>query len=111
MLQDFPFKYNSREEFVYYLCDLHNKVNKRLNKDIYDCKKAFDIWGSDCGCDAQPKIFPDINYPGRCFRFKDITLKTIFQLKYSFYPYCLYKNCMNSDKFFIFKQRIFYLNS
>lgn len=52
MLQDFPFKYNSREEFVYYLCDLHNKVNKRLNKDIYDCKKAFDIWGSDCGCDA-----------------------------------------------------------
>ena len=52
MLKDYPIKIKSREEFVYYTCDLHNNVNRRLNKTIYDCKKAFDIWGSDCGCDA-----------------------------------------------------------
>lgn len=52
MLKDFPIKHNTREEFVYYLCDLHNKVNERLGKTIYDCKKAFDIWGGDCGCDV-----------------------------------------------------------
>merc|ERR1712032_426784 len=38
MLTDIPFRYKSREELVYYLCELHNDVNKRLNKEIYDCK-------------------------------------------------------------------------
>jgi FAD-linked sulfhydryl oxidase len=52
MLQDFPIKHNSREEFVFYLCGLHNKVNERLGKKIYNCKQAFDIWGSDCGCEV-----------------------------------------------------------
>jgi FAD-linked sulfhydryl oxidase len=53
MLIDNPFSYKSREDLVYYLCGLHNIVNERLNKTIYECKKAFDIWGSDCGCDSQ----------------------------------------------------------
>lgn len=50
MLADYPIKNNSREELVYYLCDLHNKVNIRLNKPIFDCKKAFGFWGGECGC-------------------------------------------------------------
>ena len=52
MLVDIPFRYKSREELVFYICELHNDVNKRLNKPIHDCKKAFDIWGGDCGCNA-----------------------------------------------------------
>jgi len=52
MLEDFPFRYKSREDLVHYLCELHNNVNIRLEKPVYECKKAFDIWGSDCGCDA-----------------------------------------------------------
>ncbi len=50
MLADYPIKNNSREELVYYLCDLHNKVNVRLNKPVFDCKKAFGFWGGECGC-------------------------------------------------------------
>lgn len=50
MLQNYPIKDSSREEFAYYLCDLHNKVNIRLGKPEYDCRKTFEIWGGDCGC-------------------------------------------------------------
>jgi len=52
MLKENPIRYESREEFAYYLCDLHNKVNVRLGKPIYECKKTFDIWGGDCGCNV-----------------------------------------------------------
>jgi hypothetical protein len=52
MLQDYPIKNGSRTEIVLYLCDLHNKVNKRLSKPIFDCQKAFDFWGGNCGCAA-----------------------------------------------------------
>ncbi len=52
MLNEFTIKNNSREEVVYYLCDLHNHVNKRLGKPIFECKKAFNFWGGDCGCDG-----------------------------------------------------------
>lgn len=50
MLAEFPIKNNSREELVYYLCDMHNKVNEKLKKRIFDCKKAFGFWGGECGC-------------------------------------------------------------
>lgn len=50
MLKEFPIKAGSRHDLVFYLCDLHNKVNKRLNKPIFDCDKAFDVWGGNCGC-------------------------------------------------------------
>ena len=52
MLVEFPIKHKSREELVIYICGLHNKVNQRLGKKIFDCKKAFDIWGGDCGCEV-----------------------------------------------------------
>ena len=52
LLKDNPIKNNNREELVYYLCDIHNIVNKFLEKPHFDCDKAFDIWGGDCGCEA-----------------------------------------------------------
>jgi FAD-linked sulfhydryl oxidase len=50
MLEKYPVKNDSREDLVNYLCYLHNKVNKRLNKPIFDCKEAFKFWGGECGC-------------------------------------------------------------
>ena len=44
---------DSREELVNYICKIHNIVNKVLEKPQFDCKKAFDIWGGDCGCDVE----------------------------------------------------------
>ncbi len=43
---------DSREELVNYICKIHNIVNKVLQKPQFDCKKAFDFWGGDCGCDV-----------------------------------------------------------
>ena len=51
MLQKEGVKADSREELVHYICKIHNIVNKVLNKPQFDCKKAFDIWGGDCGWD------------------------------------------------------------
>ena len=53
LLKDNPIKNNNREELVYYLCDIHNIVNKVLEKPHFDCDKAFEIWGGDCGCEAE----------------------------------------------------------
>lgn len=50
MLEKYPIKNSSREELVGYICFLHNKVNERLKKPIFDCQKAFNYWGGDCGC-------------------------------------------------------------
>ena len=61
MLADYPIKNNSREELVYYLCDLHNKVNSRLKKPIFDCKKAFNFWGGECGCSEKKELTNENN--------------------------------------------------
>lgn len=55
MIEENKIRNNSREELVYYICDLHNIVNKRLHKPIFDCKKAFSFWGGDCGCSNSNK--------------------------------------------------------
>jgi hypothetical protein len=34
---------------------LHNKVNERLGKEIFNCAAAFNYWGGDCGCTAGKK--------------------------------------------------------
>lgn len=50
MLNVDPVDVDNRDEFVDYLCRLHNKVNKRLEKKIFECKRAYSYWagGSDC---------------------------------------------------------------
>ena len=42
---------NSREELVNFFCRIHNIVNKVLEKPQFDCKRAYDFWGGDCGCE------------------------------------------------------------
>ena len=39
-----------RRSSVKYMCMLHNQVNKSINKPIFDCDKASEYWGGDCGC-------------------------------------------------------------
>ncbi|EOB13550.1 Mitochondrial FAD-linked sulfhydryl oxidase ERV1 [Nosema bombycis CQ1] len=50
LLSQNPPQVTSHDEFVGWLCKAHNIVNKRLGKEIVDCKKADDMW--DCGCAA-----------------------------------------------------------
>lgn len=53
MVAENELKANSRQELVQYFCDLHNIVNKRLEKPIFDCKNALSYWGGDCGCSGK----------------------------------------------------------
>jgi len=50
LLEKYPIKNGSRLEFANYMCFLHNKVNERLKKPIFDCSKVLEYWGGDCGC-------------------------------------------------------------
>jgi len=44
---------STREDVVFYLCRIHNRVNAFLKKRIFDCEEAFNIWGGKCGCSAK----------------------------------------------------------
>lgn len=41
-------------EASFRLCDIHNKVNKRLGKSEYDCTKLDETY--DCGCGDEPLL-------------------------------------------------------
>ena len=53
VLDTTPITVKDRKSAVRYFCELHNKVNKRLNKAEFDCTKAKEYWGGDCGCDIE----------------------------------------------------------
>ena len=42
-----------RQDFMQYICELHNTVNKRLGKEIFDCEKVEEKWGGNCGCNSK----------------------------------------------------------
>lgn len=49
-----PPKVSSSEEFSQWMCELHNKVNLKLGKPIFDCSKVFQRWRdgwADGSCD------------------------------------------------------------
>lgn len=50
LLAEYPPKVSNHDEFVQWMCKVHNKVNERLGKSIFDCKTVEDRW--ECGCDA-----------------------------------------------------------
>ena len=52
IIKEHPIENRNREELVYYICDIHNILNKKLGKKKFNCRHAFDIWGGDCGCDS-----------------------------------------------------------
>ena len=50
MLNKKGIKTDNRTEFINYLCNTHNIVNKVLNKTEFDCDKAFDVWNGNYQC-------------------------------------------------------------
>ena len=50
ILKEHPLEYSNREELIYYMCEIHNLLNKKLGKKKFSCKEAFNVWGGDCGC-------------------------------------------------------------
>ena len=44
-------KLDSRKEFIQNICEIHNIVNKVLNKTQFDCNKAFEVWNGNYSCD------------------------------------------------------------
>ena len=54
MLQEYPAEFQTREEFVLYMCELHNRVNRRLEYPEFECSLEHlrERWGGagDCMC-------------------------------------------------------------
>ena len=48
LLQKFPPQVGGRKQAEGWACHVHNQVNIRLNKDIFDCAHVSGRW--DCGC-------------------------------------------------------------
>lgn len=48
IVKKFPPQVSSRSAAAAWACHVHNKVNERLGKDIFDCSKIGDFY--DCGC-------------------------------------------------------------
>ena len=39
-----PPKLNNRKDFAFWMCELHNEVNCRMNKPLFDCFKTQERW-------------------------------------------------------------------
>ena len=50
IIKEHPLEYSNREELIYYMCQIHNILNRKLGKKKFSCKEAFNVWGGDCGC-------------------------------------------------------------
>ena len=48
---------------MYYMCDLHNQVNKRLHKPQFDCDIVEETW-SECGCKEKEGEEPQVDDDG-----------------------------------------------
>lgn len=48
LLRQFPPQVSSRSAAAVWGCHVHNKVNERLGKELFDCSKIGDFY--DCGC-------------------------------------------------------------
>lgn len=43
-LKEDPPNVDSHQNFSRWMCDLHNKVNKKLGKELFDCSKTDERW-------------------------------------------------------------------
>ena len=50
MLDKKGIKMDTRKEFGNYICNIHNIVNKVLNKTEFDCDKANEVWNGTYKC-------------------------------------------------------------
>lgn len=76
LLGKYPPQLNSRKNAAVWGCFIHNKVNERLNKDIYDCTTILEDY--DCGCGTDEEA-PDNTLNGKTI--KDFVDDTDIHLK------------------------------
>eukprot|EP00090_Calanus_glacialis_P014617 TRINITY_DN23444_c0_g1_i1.p1 TRINITY_DN23444_c0_g1~~TRINITY_DN23444_c0_g1_i1.p1 ORF type:complete len:191 (-),score=66.40 TRINITY_DN23444_c0_g1_i1:135-707(-) len=53
-LVTFPPKVDSAKQFSQWMCEMHNRVNSKLGKPVFDCSKVFERWRdgwADGSCD------------------------------------------------------------
>ena len=55
-LKVFPAVTNSRRTLEHWLCTLHNKINKRLNKEQFDCSMIAYRWRSLADCNGKCSV-------------------------------------------------------
>jgi FAD-linked sulfhydryl oxidase len=53
LLAKYPPQTSSRNAAAGWACAMHNEVNKRLQKELFDCTKIGDFY--DCGCGDDDK--------------------------------------------------------
>jgi hypothetical protein len=53
ILKQFPPQVSSRSAAAAWGCHVHNEVNKKLKKELFDCSNIGDFY--DCGCADDPK--------------------------------------------------------
>lgn len=52
ILKNFPVDVRSGPNFAQWMCDVHNEVNKELNKPTFDCATVGERWGVCEQCQA-----------------------------------------------------------
>lgn len=57
-LEKLPPRTASRKDLTIWLCELHNSVNARLGKPIFDCATVFDVWQRDPADGYCPDVCP-----------------------------------------------------
>jgi FAD-linked sulfhydryl oxidase len=60
ILHKFPPQVSTRSTAAAWACHVHNEVNKRLKKELFDCSKIGDFY--DCGCAEDP---PEVKERGK----------------------------------------------
>ena len=50
MLDKKGIKMDSRDDFGNYICNIHNIVNKVLNKSQFNCNKSYEVWNGNYKC-------------------------------------------------------------
>ncbi|KJZ73013.1 hypothetical protein HIM_07585 [Hirsutella minnesotensis 3608] len=55
LLKEMPPQTSSRNAAAGWLCEAHNRVNKRLKKPVFDCNNIGDFYDCGCGDDKKAK--------------------------------------------------------
>ncbi|EQK98640.1 ERV2 protein-like protein [Ophiocordyceps sinensis CO18] len=79
LLKEMPPQTSSRNSAAGWLCEVHNKVNRRLRKPIFDCNNIGDFY--DCGCGDDKKDKDGKDKDGKAKDGKDTADKKVTDKK------------------------------
>lgn len=75
VLNENPPQLNSRKNAAMWGCYVHNIVNRRLGKEIYDCTTILDDY--DCGCGEDTNEFDDLEIKESRDHLDSIKIETV----------------------------------